>query len=407
MEKLLRFYKGYVRVDVYSGNIERFLNMVIFRNICIWDITKEENYTYFYINIDDIYKLKKIIKKTKVGFKIRERYGLPFFLFANRKRKAFFIGFFIGWVIVYIMSLYIWNIDFQGNFKHTDSELYRFLEEINIKEGIKKEKIDGEKIEKAIRNKFFDITWASVDISGTKLTIHIRENINELDKNNEENDDVNLNEDKPGDLLSSKEAEIVSIITRSGKPMVKPKDIVEKGAVLISGKYELYKDDMTVLNERNVRADGDVVGKVTYTIDEVIERDFVKKVYTGKEFTVNKYILGEYEIASRLRFIKEKDKKYDVYTYNEQIVLGDSFYLPVFNEKMIYREYYLEDDIYSENMVKELANKKLMYKIKKIEENTIQILENNVRIEVDDKICRIYGQVTVLEYIGVFGGTYE
>ena len=141
--------------------------------------------------------------------------------------------------------------------------------------------------------------------------------------------------------------------------------------------------------------------------DEVIERDFVKKVYTGKEFTVNKYILGEYEIASRLRFIKEKDKKYDVYTYNEQIVLGDSFYLPVFNEKMIYREYYLEDDIYSENMVKELANKKLMYKIKKIEENTIQILENNVKIEVDDKICRIYGQVTVLEYIGVFGGTYE
>ena len=41
---------------------------------------------------------------------------------------------------------------------------------------------------------------------------------------------------------------------------------------------------MTVLNERNVRADGDVVGKVTYTIDEVIERDFVKKVYTGKPF---------------------------------------------------------------------------------------------------------------------------
>ena len=58
-------------------------------------------------------------------------------------------------------------------------------------------------------------------------------------------------------------------------------------------------------------------------------------------------------------------------------------------------------------MIKELASKKLLYKIKKIEENTIQILENNVKIEVGDEFCRIYGQVTVLEYIGVFGGTYE
>ena len=164
---------------------------------------------------------------------------------------------------------------------------------------------------------------------------------------------------------------------------------------------------MTVLNERNVRADGDVVGKVVYTIDETIPREFVKKVYTGNEFNENNYIIGEYEVDSRINFHNEKDKKYDVYTYNEQLVIGKSFYLPIFNEKIIYREYYLEDDIYSESMIKELASKKLLYKIKKIEENTIQILENNVKIEVDEKMCKIYGQVIVLEYIGVFGGTYE
>ena len=407
IERLIRFLKGYVRIDIYNGNVERFLNMLSYRNICIWNITKEEECTYFYINIRDVYRLKQIFRKTKVKFNIKERYGLPFFLFTYRKRKAFFIGFFIGWAIVYVMSLYIWNIDFQGNFKHTDSELYRFLAEIDIKEGIKKEKIDGEIIEKAIRNKYFDITWASVDISGTKLTMHIRENINDFDKDIDNNSEPALNDDKPGDLVSCKEAEIVSIITRNGKPLVKAKDTVKKGDVLISGKYELYKDDMTVLNERNVRADGDVVGKVVYTIDETIPREFVKKVYTGNEFNENNYIIGEYEVDSRINFHNEKDKKYDVYTYNEQLVIGKSFYLPIFNEKIIYREYYLEDDIYSESMIKELASKKLLYKIKKIEENTIQILENNVKIEVDEKMCKIYGQVIVLEYIGVFGGTYE
>ena len=49
----------------------------------------------------------------------------------------FFAGVFIGWLIVYIMSLYVWNISFEGNYKHTDEELYRFLKDINIDEGIK------------------------------------------------------------------------------------------------------------------------------------------------------------------------------------------------------------------------------------------------------------------------------
>ena len=65
------------------------------------------------------------------------------------------------------------------------------------------------------------------------------------------------------------------------------------------------------------------------------------------------------------------------------------------------------DDLYTDEQLQYLASQKLMYKIKKIEENTIQILEKNVKIEVDDKFCRIYGQVIVLEDIGVFGGTYE
>ena len=79
----------------------------------------------------------------------------------------------------------------------------------------------------------------------------------------------------------------------------------------------------------------------------------------------------------------------------------------IFKEKKIYKEYTLVDELYTDDQLKQLASNKLMYKIKKIEENTIQIYENNVKIEVNDEFCRIYGQVTVFEYIGVFGGTYE
>ena len=36
IERLIRFLKGYVRIDIYNGNVERFLNMLSYRNICIW-----------------------------------------------------------------------------------------------------------------------------------------------------------------------------------------------------------------------------------------------------------------------------------------------------------------------------------------------------------------------------------
>ena len=115
----------------------------------------------------------------------------------------------------------------------------------------------------------------------------------------------------------------------------------------------------------------------------------------------------DYYIEARFHIGSKEYKKYDVFTYNSQVSLGDSFYLPVYREKKVYREYVLKEAKYTDEQLKKLCSKKILYKIKKIEENTIQILENNVKIEVDEKMCKIYGQVIVLEYIGVFGGTYE
>lgn len=410
-DKLFKFYKGYVYVEIEGDDTERFLNLVMARSIDIWDVAKSSDSTYFYIVPRDVYKLKPIIRKMrsnkyisvnnkKFRFRIKERYGLPFLLHSYRKRKMFFAGVFIGWLIVYIMSLYVWNISFEGNYKHTDEELYRFLKDINIDEGIKKNSIHGEEIEKALRNKYFDVTWASVDITGTKLTVYVRENINDLEEEKKE-------QEKKGDLISGKQAEIVSIITRSGKPLVKAGDVVEKGTVLITGKYELYNDDLTVLTEKSVRADGDVVGKVVYTIDEKISRKYLKKQYTGRQFEIEYGQVFDYDIEARFHMGSKDYKKYDVFTYNSQVSLGDNFYLPVYKEKKIYKEYVLKEEKYTDNQLKDIGSKKLLYKIKKIEENTIQILENNVKIEVGDEFCRIYGQVTVLEYIGVFGGTYE
>ena len=98
-------------------------------------------------------------------------------------------------------------------------------------------------------------------------------------------------------------------------------------------------------------------------------------------------------------------KLYDTITMGSNLVLGDSFYLPLYVGKTVYREYVLEEKKYTDEELEKLANEKIAYILKKIEKNTIQILDNNVKIEFNDENCIILGQIVVLEYIGAFGGT--
>ncbi len=401
-EYILRKYKGYIKVTALGGNIERFLNLLHTRGIYIWDICYSSADVEFCMNIKDIYRLKDIIRKTKIKIKILERCGLPFFLFAYRKKKMFVLGMITGWIIVYIMSNYIWNISFEGNVRHTDDELMKFMESINITEGIKKNILNPEDIEKAIRNQYFDITWSSVEIDGTMLRIHMRENISQMD---ESSDNQNIKE--YGDIVSSKEAVITSIITRTGVPKVKVGDIVKAGDKLIEGKYAILADDLTVIDEKYVLAEGDIIGKVTYHINEIIGREYTKKEYTGnrKEINIIKYDNNIWKLDFPWDNIEYEC--YDIVEYYKENIVGDSFYIPIESGCRQIREYRLKNEKYTDSQLEMLAQKKIMYILKKIEENTIQIIENNVKIEVGENGCTIYGDIIVLEDIGCMGDTYE
>lgn len=402
IELLINKIKGYVCVELKGDAPERFFNLANARGIHIWDIRKIDNTSLFYVCVKDVYKLKSIIKKTNMKLRIRGRYGLPFFLFYNRKRKMLFLGLLSGWAIVYVMSLYVWNISFEGNRAHTDDELMKFVESLGIKEGIKQSSLEPEEIEKAIRNKFFDITWASVEVSGTMLRVHVRENSNY--KVDDEQNDV---DEQPGDIVSTRNATVVSIVTRTGTPLVKEGALVKSGDKLIEGKFTLYGDDLSVLAEHLVKADGDIVGKVIYDVNEKIIREYDNKFYTGNEYTVKNvgYNAKKYEYA--LPWEVKKFKLYDTITTGNEMLIGDDFYLPIYMGETVYKEYEIEKKKYTDEELEKLANEKIEYILKKIEKNTIQILDNNVRIEIGDEYCVISGQITVLEYIGSFGGTYE
>lgn len=85
------------------------------------------------------------------------------------------------------------------------------------------------------------------------------------------------------DLYAEKEGTIVSMVVRSGVPMVKIGDRVEVGIPLVSGEVPVYNDDETIRKYRETYADADIVIRRKENIYETLSFVREKKVYTGRE----------------------------------------------------------------------------------------------------------------------------
>ncbi len=115
-------------------------------------------------------------------------------------------------MFVYILSLYVWQIEINGNHARTTDVLLSFLEENEIAHGMRKNKINCEEIETLLRTNYNDIIWTSVKLRGTRLIIDVQENT--------DTSIANIGEKEASDLFADKEAIITSIVTRNVSPYV-------------------------------------------------------------------------------------------------------------------------------------------------------------------------------------------
>ena len=173
----LKFLQGYVKVRLTGYAPERFLNLCSNRNILIWNLEYREEHYEFCISLPGFRQLKPILRKTKTRLLILERFGLPFWMHRYRKRKIFFFGILLCSVSLYVMSLFIWNIQVEGNLHRTDSAIIKFLEEHDIYHGILKSRLDCAALEELLRSEYDDVIWAAAKIQGTRLIIEIQEKL--------------------------------------------------------------------------------------------------------------------------------------------------------------------------------------------------------------------------------------
>ena len=389
---LFRSIRGYVRICLKGGSPERFLNLCSVRGLKIWKITCRDKGEYeAYMTVTDVRRVKPLVRKSGVRLRITGRFGLPFFVFRNRKRWYYAAGLWMFFLLLYTMTLFIWDIKFEGNYRYTEDNLRISLEKMDLRCGILKKRVNCEELEAFLRTDLPEITWVSASVTGTRLVVRIREN--------QVLSSVPQIDETPCDLAAETSGVIRSMVVRSGIAQVSVGDTVEEGQILVSGRIPVIGDNGEEITSHFVRADADIEAETVVEYEKEIPFSRNVRIPTGQTRKGLYVKAGPWSAAVLLPAFGKKEE-WDYSMEEHQAVLFSDYCLPLYlgfiegNRMVSYEKAYTKQEL---SVLAEREEKK---EAEKLEEKGVQILENNDRIEKSVSGYRIKGRMVAIGPVG-------
>ena len=416
MNRFKKFREGSVKVRIEGRGMERFFNIAAQRGIMIEKIeTKEipaaehdrhdnrveknelENEerkqgktVCFQTSPKDFKRLKSIARKTDVLLRITEKHGFPFLLILGRRRSLWVGGLAAFFLLICLSSFYVWDISFEGNHRFTDETLLHFMATVPVQCGMRKSRISCIELEKRIRNAFPEISWVSAELTGTRLTVHLRENNGILQ--------AGLEPETPCELTAGSDGTVTKIIVRNGIARVKAGGEVKAGDVLVSGELPIYDDSETLVKTNKVHADAEVYARTVKTVTWKIPDTEEIRAKTGKRRLGIFFKFLDAEICFLMPDLK-KESTWELFMEEYQLRLSKNFYLPVYGGILIAREYVPYEKVLTEAEISDRADRYLNEYLQNFTEKGIQILGSDVRIKRSESHWTIHGTLTVVEDI--------
>lgn len=385
--RLLKYLQGYVKLRVEGYAPERFLNLCNVHGILLWGVEAKGASYELYVSVRDYRKMRPFVKKTGTRLILLQKQGLPFFLHRFRKRKLFFAGLLLCVLGIYLLSLFVWNIHLEGNVTQSNEEVLEYLQTIGITHGMKKKKVVCERIETGLRREYPNMLWVSAEMRGTRILIRIRENTDR-----DIVADPQIKEQTAESIVTEYAGTIASMIVRQGTSVVKVGDWVEAGQTLVEGYYTVKNDAGEVVRYEGVPADADIFLTVTENYQDRFLTSYQKKEPTGKRrLGIRLKILErELELLPKVSF-----EKYEKTENVQEFHITENFYLPFSMTWIWYEEYHETAQNCTEKEINELAKTRYLEKYENILQKGVQIIEKNVKIDTNGKLCTVAGYVTL------------
>ncbi len=337
---MIDFFRGYLQLQLEGIHLERLLNMAIGQNIHLWDIKRlSDTVMRLKVSRRGFGKLRHAVYKTRTRVHICGKHG--WFLWKRRilSGKWLAISLATAGICMLFLSSLVLDIRVIGNSAVAEEEILAKLSEINLKKGVFRGNIDGERVSDYLVTRMNNIAWVGIQEKGTQVIVEIKERRPAPEI---------VPADIPCHIIATKEAVVQTLTVENGEAAVQPGEVVAAGQILISGIVESERAQTRYLHAMG-RATGKtwheetVVGKL-YTFD---------KEYTGNSCKERSLSFGEREIG-----IPHKPKYYNYDTETRRRIFGFLTW-----ETKEYKEYTLHRRELSEDDVKKQSEEALLERL--------------------------------------------
>lgn len=381
VSRIFRLFSGYVRFCARGGFPERFINLCGKEQIPLWNISGGKREMYANTSLRGYRKIRSCARKSGMLPHIIKRRGFPFWLKSHKNRAGLLLGAAAGAALILYFSTMVWTIDVAGNEKISDEKILTVFEELGVRSGARKSKMDIDKLQADGLKKLPELSWLAVNVKGSSAVIEVRERVPKPKM---------AETGEPQNLVAARDGQIASVEVYEGKSAVKRGDEILKGELLVSGIVTNYDSSVTLCHAR---------GRVTAYTRRTLES---RQPYETEMLCKS----GEYEKGISLTFfnlkipvLKPRVKNDKTYTeIKRHFIKTDSARLPVG---------FIETEVYgcenknltlSQNKALALASAELSGK-ELTELAGAAVLSRNVTAEFTDSECILRGEYRCEETI--------
>jgi similar to stage IV sporulation protein len=382
----IHVFSGTVKVKLTGKGIERFLNQLTKNGVSIWNVRKHGSETVtFYVNLQDVRKLRIPARESNCKIRFLERAGGPFFLRKLWTNSGFFIGACLFLGLIMLLSNMVWGIEIRGANPATEHQIRKELDKMGISVGEMQFSIDNvESVQRELTDKIGALTWIGVELKGTTYHFQV------VEKSEPKKAEVI----GPRHLIAKRKAAIVKIFVEKGEPVVKVHDYVLPGQLLVSGLYG-KEDDM-----KAVAASGEILGETWYSTRVELPLKSTFQVFNGNE--KRKYSLKIAGKALPVWGFGEPDFKEYETEVNDHPIKFFKWELPLMVEKKTLREREVVTRIYSREEAVESAKELARKDIKNhLPENAIIKGEKILHHSIENDKVKLTTHFTIIEDIAV------
>lgn len=306
--RFLHWLFGYVVFEGKGAFPERFMNLCARGEINLWDVRSKNGVMRACVAKSNYKQLRQIARKSCMRLRVKERHGLPFHTRKYRGRLGLLVGAVLFFVVLYVLSLYVWDVQVNGTVSLSKDRVQQVMAEIGVRPGVLKSEIRAKLMEQQAMVALPELSWIAINQQGSVVSVELKER---------QAPPVLIPEDQPCNLVASVTGQVVRLEIYTGSAAVKAGDAVVKGQLLVNGVVE-----DALGNGALKHSSGKVFAATSHTLKVEVPLQQTETVPTGEAITRERISVFGVDLPVSVASIP--DEGYTCKMTKRQLTIGDA-----------------------------------------------------------------------------------